>query len=131
MVESWNDRLSSTPDFLMNIKVLQGFTHGRNFRRNDLDGFVHTFDPLWEDGRIGAFLLQFPWSFRNVPENMGYIEELSLSFRERPVCIEVRHGSWQSEDAISFFSNNGLCLCNIDQPVIGDSLRPAAIVTLP
>jgi uncharacterized protein YecE (DUF72 family) len=43
----------------------------------------------------------------------------------------VRHGSWQSPGALSFFSENGLCLCSIDQPVIGDSLKPSATVTTP
>lgn len=131
MVESWSERLSHIPDFSMNIKVLQRFTHEREFSRAELDGFVRTFDPLWENGRLGAFLMQFPWSFRNIPENVSYIEDLASSFGDRPLCVEVRHGSWQTTGALSFFSDNGLCLCSIDQPLVGDSLKPSATVTTP
>jgi uncharacterized protein YecE (DUF72 family) len=43
----------------------------------------------------------------------------------------VRHGSWDREPFYRFLSENRVSFCNLDQPVIGDSLSPGARVTSP
>jgi uncharacterized protein YecE (DUF72 family) len=50
--------------------------------------------PMIEAGKLGALLLQFPWSFRNNPENRDYVASLCARFVEYPLVLEVRHASW-------------------------------------
>lgn len=131
LVRSWAERTSQRPGFLFTVKVLQRFTHERLGNAGEAQRFIHTFDPLIERGRLGAFLLQFPWSFRDTPENRALLSALGPWFRDFRAAVELRHGSWQSPDAARHLTACGFAFCNIDQPVIGDSMPPTELVTDP
>jgi uncharacterized protein YecE (DUF72 family) len=129
MVESWARRTAFNPRFTFTVKVWRRFTHRREADRAGAEGFIHTFDSLFEAGAFGAFLLQFPWSFKHDAENRGYVEKLSRWFEGYPSAVEFRHASWNAPEAVSLVTDGGLAFCNIDQPVIGDSLPPTEHVT--
>jgi uncharacterized protein YecE (DUF72 family) len=131
MVVSWRDRLSSVAGFRLAIKVNGKFTHERQYVAGELKGFVDRFHPLHEAGISGPFLLQFPWSFRNSPETREYLERLAPFFEGRPAAVELRHGSWDDPATLELLADNDFAFCNIDQPLIGDSLRPSAHLTNP
>ncbi|HSG28539.1 MAG TPA: DUF72 domain-containing protein [Candidatus Krumholzibacterium sp.] len=131
LVDGWTRRLSDVEDFLLNVKVLGRYTHQRAFDETAIMQFIERFDPLLAAERLGAFLLQFPWSFRFTGGNADYLEKIAACFRDRPAAIEVRHGSWDAPEARDIISGNGLIYCNIDQPVIGRSLPPGDLVTVP
>jgi len=131
LVRSWADRTADKAGFTFTIKVLQRFTHERSGDADEAKRFIHTFDPLLERAAVGAFLLQFPWSFRNDAAGRDAIEHLGDWFRDLPVAIELRHGSWNRAETFSLLADRGLSFCNIDQPVIGDAIAPTEIVTDP
>ena len=85
--------------------------------------------PIAEAGILAALLLQFPWSFRCSPENQEYLEKLFRLLREFPLAVEVRHGGWDREPFYQFLKENRVAFCNVDQPVIGNSIRPGSQVT--
>jgi uncharacterized protein YecE (DUF72 family) len=87
--------------------------------------------PLVSEGRLGALLLQFPWSFRNTPENHEYLSGLIMQFMEYPLVLEVRHSSWNKPEVFEWLAGLGVGFCNIDQPVIGQSIAPSARATAP
>jgi uncharacterized protein YecE (DUF72 family) len=43
----------------------------------------------------------------------------------------VRHSSWVQPDFLEFLASQGVGICNIDQPVIGRSIKPSDRVTAP
>ena len=129
MVSSWRDRLSAIPGFRLNIKVNGRFTHERKYSPAELKEFIERFSPLQEAGISGPFLLQFPWSFRNTSESREYLEGLAPFFAGHPAAVELRHGSWDVPDTSELLSRCGFAFCNIDQPVIGDSLEPSTHLT--
>lgn len=129
LVESWARRTADRPEFNFSIKVFRRFTHERAGDRAEAEEFIHAFDPLIERRRVGAFLLQFPWSFRNEPENRRYLERLAGWFGGHPTTVELRHGSWNRQETMALLSRSGLAFCNIDQPLIGDSIPPTDHVT--
>lgn len=131
LVSRWADRLEGTRDFKFTVKVWQRFTHEMKGSREEAESFVHVFDPLLERGRVGAFLLQFPWSFSNEPDKRSFLETLAGWFRGWTTAVELRHASWNVPEALSFLSASGLSLCNIDQPVIGKSMPPTEAATNP
>jgi len=131
LVRSWADRIAERSGFTFTVKILRRFTHERTGTADEAKRFIHAFDPLVERGSVGAFLLQFPWSFRGSAENRGYLGKLAVWFRDLPTAVELRHGSWNCPGTESFISECGLAFCNIDQPVIGASMPPAEIVTDP
>jgi uncharacterized protein YecE (DUF72 family) len=129
LVRSWAERIAEKPGFTFAVKVLQRFTHERAATSDDAKRFVAAFEPLTARGAVGAFLLQFPWSFRDSAENRRWLESLGLWFRDLPTAVELRHGSWHEPALESLLSECGLALCNIDQPIIGSSMPPTEIVT--
>lgn len=80
-------------------------------------------------GRLGALLIQFPWSFRDVQESREYLETLSRTFAEYPKVVEVRHISWDTPEALEFVREHELNFCNIDQPQMKSCIKTTAHVT--
>lgn len=129
---SWVKRVEGFPDFLFSVKVHQVFSHKRKeFTQKDVDDFKLGIEPLRARGRLAALLLQFPWSFANTTENTDYLTQVFHLFSEYPLSLEVRHSSWDTPDFYRFLAEQKVCFCNIDQPVIGNSIKPTAVATNP
>lgn len=75
-------------------------------------------------GKLGAVLLQFPFSFHRTEGNITYLKELAKRFADYPLVVEVRHASWNDKGFYEMLRESGVGFCNIDQPVIGRSLEP-------
>jgi len=129
---SWVRRVSPFPEFLFTVKVHQSFTHERrDLVRKDFEDFTGGLVPLRDAGRLAALLLQFPWSFVRTPETTGYLLRLIDGFSGWPLALEVRHASWDRPEVHSLLAERRVSWCNIDQPVIGASLKPGTVVTNP
>jgi uncharacterized protein YecE (DUF72 family) len=76
-------------------------------------------------------LLQFPFSFHRTPENLERLKQILGSFGDYPLVVEVRHSSWSQPDFLEFLASQGAGICNIDQPIIGRSIKPSERVTAP
>jgi uncharacterized protein YecE (DUF72 family) len=82
-----------------------------------------------ESNRLGAVLLQFPWSFKRTEENREWLGDVVRTFRMYPLVIEVRHKSWLALEFLRGLTENGIGFVNIDQPMFHDSIGPSAHVT--
>ncbi len=79
--------------------------------------------------KLGAVLLQFPFSFHRTQETVAYLSTLIKRFADYPLVVEVRHGSWDAPETLELLRTSGVSFCNIDQPIIGRSLGPSAQAT--
>jgi uncharacterized protein YecE (DUF72 family) len=132
MVRSWLKKIERRPDFLLSLKLHQAFTHARaGFTQKDVDDFKTAVDLLLFQGRLAALLVQFPWSYRNTPENADYLVRLFKLFAGYPLAVEVRHGSWDAPAFYDLLKENRAAFCNIDQPLFDDSIKPSAVSTTP
>ncbi|HEX6044467.1 MAG TPA: DUF72 domain-containing protein [Pyrinomonadaceae bacterium] len=130
--ESWVRRVQQRKDFTFTAKLHRLFTHERGkASKKDEKEFRDGMAPLVKTGKLGALLLQFPWSFKNTDEDRLYLTKLLEEFREYPLVLEVRHTSWNNETMYEWLEERGVGLCNIDQPVFKRSIRPAAVTTSP
>lgn len=130
--KSWVRRVEHNPDFRFTTKVFRGFTHEKaELAPNDVKDFRNYLDPLMESGRLGAILLQFPWSFKHSDESMARLSLLFRAFSDYPKALEVRHSSFQNDQFFRFLNEQGVGFVNLDQPLFNDSVRPAATVTGP
>jgi uncharacterized protein YecE (DUF72 family) len=59
------------------------------------------------------------------------LKKLLQRFREYPLVVEVRHASWNEKAFFEMLQERGAGFCNIDQPVIGKSLKPSSRATSP
>ena len=133
MAARWVEQASANPRFLFTAKLWQRFTHERNEpwtaaeARQVKDGM----QPLREAGKLAALLLQFPWSFPATGANTDWLGRLAEEFREFPCVVEVRHASWDTDEARKLLTSSSLNFCNIDQPHSRSSIGMTNIATGP
>ncbi|MFW6189926.1 MAG: DUF72 domain-containing protein [Planctomycetota bacterium] len=113
----WVQDVAEWPDFLYTAKLWKRFTHEREsgWSADDVRLYRDGIAPLVEAGRLGALLMQFPWSFRCSRENRDYLRGLTEEFADLPTVVEVRSREW-AEEGLDFIRSLGVGFCNIDQP---------------
>ena len=130
--KSWIRRVGSNPDFKFTTKVFRGFTHEKAMiSAEDVKAFRNYLDPLMEANRLGAVLLQYPWSFKNMPDNEEKLETLFKSFAGYPLALEVRHASFQNDEFLRVLDQHNVAWVNVDQPLFHQSVKPSDTVTGP
>ena len=126
---AWLEHVARNKNFRFTAKLWRGFTHERDATADDEREFKDGLTPLLEAARMGALLIQFPWSFRNTQENRDYVARLRARFRDVPLVLEVRHASWSEPGTLDILEQLDLGLCNIDQPLFKRSIKPSALTT--
>lgn len=127
---SWLRRIAHNPNFIFTAKLYRAFTHERGkATAEDEKSFREGIDPLMEAGKLGAILLQFPWSFKNDRDDRNYLNQLAERFKDYPLVVELRHESWNNPRILQTLEDLGVGLCDIDQPLFANSIKPAAEVT--
>jgi uncharacterized protein YecE (DUF72 family) len=129
--ESWARRVAHNADFRFTAKLYQRFTHQRKeaWTDDEVKEVRAGFDPLMEEGKLGAVLLQFPWSFRRTEENREWLADVARTFRDYPLVLEVRHAGWNVPELYEWLIDQGIGFVNIDQPLFKNSIKPTAIST--
>ena len=128
---SWVHRVEEFHDFRFTAKIWKRFTHerGKAWTTAEVDQVTAGFDVMMEAGKLGALLLQFPWSFRRTEENREWLGDVVRTFRQYPLVVEVRHSTWLAPEFLSALEEEGVGFVNIDQPLYHDSIGPSAHVT--
>jgi uncharacterized protein YecE (DUF72 family) len=127
----WIEHVAANPRFLFTAKLWQKFTHQDDATAEDVKIARAGFEILSVANRLGAVLLQFPFSFHNTAENLVRLNHILDDFGMYPLVVEVRHASWAKKEFYELLHRSGVGFCNIDQPVIGRSIRPSERVTSP
>ena len=125
----WIERISFNPRFLFTAKLWQKFTHEEDATAEDEQAVRMGFDVLRSVDRLGAVLMQFPFSFHHTPENLDRLKKLIGAFSDYPLVVEVRHSSWAEPKFYEFLHERHVGVCNIDQPIIGRSVKPGERTT--
>ena len=129
VVKLWIKKCQTNPRFRFTAKLHQRFTHGRVLEDAEVAEFKEGLRPLLRAGKLGAVLMQFPWSFRFTAENREFFITLRRAFSEFPLVAEMRHSSWMAEEAVGTFIDYRVGFCNIDQPEYTRAMPPTAYLT--
>ena len=132
----WIERVAANARFVFTAKLWQRFTHeaippGPTATAADEKEVRAGFDVLRAASKLGAVLLQFPFSFHRTKETTAYLGTLLKRFADYPLVVEVRHATWNAPEVFELLRERGVGFCNIDQPLIGRSLKPSAETTAP
>ncbi|MCP3978934.1 MAG: DUF72 domain-containing protein [bacterium] len=131
VAESWVRRTLPREGFRFTAKAHRTWTHERgdvtrDLVRPTLEGLA----PIREAGQLGALLLQFPQSVHFTPDAMERLQRLVDLLGGWPLVVEVRHVSWNVDEAFDWLAENGVGWCAVDQPRVGRStLEPVSRVT--
>ncbi|BDG10834.1 DUF72 domain-containing protein [Anaeromyxobacter paludicola] len=131
VAESWLRRVEDRPDFRFTLKLWQRFTHEREsaWSADDVKAARAAPDAFARAGRLGAVLLQFPWSFKREEANEEWLRDLLARFGDLPLVVEVRHASWNVPETYGLLAERGAGFVNLDQPMFRHSLGPSAVAT--
>jgi len=127
----WLELVSANPRFMFTAKLWQKFTHDTGAGAEEERAVRAGFDVLRDAEKLGAVLLQFPFSFHRTEENLTYLEKLLKQFSDYPLVAEVRHATWNDKAFYEMLHAHGVGFCNIDQPIIGRSMKPTEHATSP
>lgn len=125
MCWQWIERVAANPHFVFTAKLWQKFTHEASATEEDEKAVREGFDMLAAAGKLGAVLLQFPYSFHRNRQNLNYLKKLLARFHDYPLAVEVRHSSWNDPRFFGMLADRGVGFCNIDQPLVGRSIGPS------
>jgi uncharacterized protein YecE (DUF72 family) len=135
----WIELVAHNSNFMFTAKLWQRFTHDSGpvtqvspFSAPSADDERAVrlgFDVLHSAGKLGAVLLQFPFSFHRTRESVSHLSALLKRFADYPLVVEVRHASWLAPETFALLEKFHAAFCNIDQPLIGRSVRPSAEAT--
>jgi uncharacterized protein YecE (DUF72 family) len=130
--KSWLNRVAHNSAFRFTAKLHRVFTHERGkATAADEKAVREGMDQLAKGAKLGAVLVQFPWSFKNTDEERVYLSKLMTQFRDYPLVLEIRHSSWNNPQIYEWLDEIGVGICNVDQPRFKKSIKPAAVTTSP
>jgi uncharacterized protein YecE (DUF72 family) len=130
---AWVRRVEHNPRFRFTAKLWRRFTHERGTppTRDEIAQFKDGIDAIAEEGRLLALLVQFPWSFRNGPEEREWVEKVAKTFDDYPLVLEVRHASWDDPETLAWLCERRIAFATIDQPQFDESLDTTERRTAP
>ncbi len=111
------------------MKLGRRFTHERSLNAAEVAHFKDGLWPLHRARKLGCVLMQFPWTFRYTEENRQFLIALRRAFHEFPLVAEMRHSSWQHEEALGTLIDYHVGFANIDQAPYTKAMPPSAILT--
>src|SRR5579863_7136 len=129
VVRLWMKKVEANPRFQFTAKLHQRFTHSRVLDDAEVAAFADGLRPMLRAKKLGALLMQFPWSFRFTAENKDFFIRLRRAFHEFPLVAEMRHSSWMAEEAVGVFLDYRVGFCNIDQPEYTRAMPPTSYLT--
>ncbi len=137
---SWADRVQDNRDFRFTAKLWRRFTHERAtaWTAEEVTAAREALDVLHERQRLGAVLLQFPWSFRKDDTNQEWLRDLFARVRApaagaggaarlagtRPEVLE-----WLAEQGRRPGQRRPAAVLELDQPA-AHATSPVAYVRL-
>jgi uncharacterized protein YecE (DUF72 family) len=98
-------------------KLPQQFTHLRQFDDGLVREVCDGFRPLAETGRLAGLLAQFNHELRYEPASVDLIRRLAAAFSSTaPLFVEVRHRSWNADEALASLAECGVGVLELDYP---------------
>lgn len=125
----WMRLTAGNPNFQFTARLHRQFTHERDLNRAATHAFSEGLRPLLDQGRLGCVLMQFPSSFRFTTENRAFLIQLRRQFHEFPLAAELRHASWNVEEAAGTLVDYHVGFVNLDQPQSVRAMPPTARLT--
>jgi uncharacterized protein YecE (DUF72 family) len=124
-------------------KDLRPETEKKNLYLKDLDAksvdavwerFLGALGPLYDAGKLGTLLFQFPPWFGINGRNKHYILEVKERSAPYQICVEFRHASWMSDDnreeTLDFLRSYAVPFVCVDMPQgYRSSIPPVLAVT--
>ncbi|MBN1360712.1 MAG: DUF72 domain-containing protein [Sedimentisphaerales bacterium] len=123
-VRSWLNRTSDRPGFFFTAKLHQSFTHEGKIDPETVTQFHRGFEPFLETGKLRHLLVQFRYDFADGGPARQHLSNIVSRFNDAfSLVVELRHKSWEAQDALDFLDGLGVTVCNLDYPTSSRSFN--------
>ncbi|MDI6449757.1 DUF72 domain-containing protein [Anaerobaca lacustris] len=123
-VRSWLERTSQKPEFFFTAKLHQSFTHEGKVDPEIVKQFHRGFEPFLEAKKLRHLLVQFRYDFSDGEPARRHLADIVGRFQEAfSLVVELRHVSWESQEALDFLGGLGVTVCNLDYPMSKQSFK--------
>ncbi len=111
------------------IKAHRTMTHDRLEAKAARQDFSHAVRVLQQDDHLAAVLLQFPFSFKYLPDNRRYLHEMLEDLADLPLVIEFRHPGWIKDSVFEELRKRAWGVSMLDSPEISGGMPRFDAVT--
>ena len=115
---AWVRAVRHNSAFRFVVKLHHSCTHEQKAPASIRQNLRHLMQVLEGEGRLGAVLGQYPFSFTNTSANRFAVIRLAEIFSGFPIHVEFRHASWHQPSLQSFFAEHQVRLASADLPRI-------------
>lgn len=123
-VRSWLDRTSDRSDFFFTAKLHKSFTHEGKLDPEIVAQFHRGFEPFLEAGKLKHLLVQFRYDFADGAPARQHLSNIVSRFNDTfSLVVELRHKSWEAQEALDFLEGLGVTVCNLDYPTSSRSFN--------
>lgn len=122
-------RAKGEAGFKFSVKAHQDMTHHRRGSPAPFAQFRAAVAPLQREARLGAVLLQFPYSFHKNQENVDYLYHCFELLPDLPLVVEFRSKEWISQRTLALLREAEVGFCNVDLPELPGLPPRTAFVT--
>ncbi len=118
----WAKQVADKPGFFFSAKINQEVTHRGKVDPAMVKAFREGLAPLKDAGLLRQLLAQFRYDFSDTPEMRDHLLRIRDGFAALGILVlELRHGSWQAEEALTWLDSLGVTVANLDFPTGADS----------
>jgi len=125
--EKWAEK--TPPGFEFIVKTHQETTHKRQDYAEAMQDLRKAVQPLADAKKFSGFLAQFPYSFKNTPQNREYLLKTKELCGTHPLFVEFRNRTWSRAETSEFLRGNEIGFVNVDEPRLRGLLPPQQNVT--
>jgi uncharacterized protein YecE (DUF72 family) len=115
---AWVRAVRHNSSFRFVVKLHHWCTHEQKAPAFARQNLRHLLQVLDGEGRLGAVLAQFPFSFTNTSSNRFSVIRLAEIFSGFPLHVEFRHASWHQPSLQALFAEHQVRLASADLPRI-------------
>ncbi len=120
--KSWLESTSKKEDFFFIAKLHRDITHEGKIAAEMVKQFHKGLEPMLQADKLKHLLAQFRYDFDDSKENRQHLTKIVKNFSDTfNLAVEVRHKSWESQDALKFLEELGVSVCNLDYPTTWNS----------
>ncbi len=98
------------------VKAPGDLTHKLRIDESTLLAWRRFLEPFTDNDCLGAVLLQFPQRFHFTARSARYLQAVFRRIGELPAVVELRHGSWDADNANDLLRELKASRALVDQP---------------
>jgi uncharacterized protein YecE (DUF72 family) len=122
MVQSWVTKTSDIKGFCFTAKLHQDITHKGKMDKVMVEAFHRGFEPMIKADMLKHLLAQFKYDFADSQPTRNHLKSIVGNFDGMAnLTLELRHNSWQQEEALEFLKGLGVSVANLDYPLAQNS----------